>query len=277
MANSQKTHVFGGNSEIHRNFKQELSNSVSTTAQRMTCQWGTERTVRLTTIGVRQATFWRYDGVPETVTSTVTHQLLISDVTMPQGDTTRVTLLARLRDAEDAGAWSQFHQIYGPVIYRYARRRGLQDADAADLTQDVLRAVSQSIDRFEYDPQRGRFRSWLFTVSRYTLSRFRRTSSREVTGTGDSDNLAKLNQHPDNQDQTQWDREYDQRLFEIAAERVKTRVKPVTWRAFWMTAIDGRDPNEVARELDLSLGGVYVARSRVTAHLRESVQQIGQE
>ena len=211
------------------------------------------------------------------MTSTVTHQLSISDVTMPQVDTTRVTLLARLRDAEDAGAWSQFHQIYGPVIYRYARRRGLQDADAADLTQDVLRAVSQSIDRFEYDPQRGRFRSWLFTVSRYTLSRFRRTSSREVTGTGDSDNLAKLNQHPDNQDQTQWDREYDQRLFQIAAERVKTRVKPVTWRAFWMTAIDGRDPNEVARELDLSLGGVYVARSRVTAHLRESVQQIGQE
>lgn len=197
---------------------------------------------------------------------------------MPQIDTTRVTLLARLRDAGDAGAWSQFHQIYGPVIYRYARRRGLQDADAADLTQDVLREVSQSINRFEYDSKRGRFRSWLFTVSRYTLSKFRRKASREVTGTGDSDHLAQLNQVPDaDHDQTQWDREYDQRLFEVAAEGVKTRVNPATWRAFWMTAVDGRDPNEVARELDLSIGGVYVARSRVTARLRESVQQVGQE
>ena len=79
-----------------------------------------------------------------------TAQVSDSGVTMPQIDTTRVTLLARLRDAGDAGAWSQFHQLYGPVIYRYARRRGLQDADAADLTQDVLREVSQSIDRFEY-------------------------------------------------------------------------------------------------------------------------------
>jgi len=194
---------------------------------------------------------------------------------MPPFQTTRVSLLARLRDAGDADAWSQFHQIYGPIIFRFARRRGLQDADAADLTQDILREVSQSIHRFKYDPGIGRFRSWLFTVARYTLSTFRRRGLHEPRGSGDTSFHERLEQEPQpDTGQAEWDHEYGQRLFELAAESVRQKVQPATWQAFWATAVEGRDPETVAAELNLSIGTVYVARSRVTSHLREAIRQV---
>jgi len=78
---------------------------------------------------------------------------------------TRPSLLVRIRDLKDGQAWSQFVKIYSPLIYRYARRCGLQDADAADVTQEVLRKVSRSIGQFEYDRQKGSFRGWLISVA----------------------------------------------------------------------------------------------------------------
>src|SRR5205085_2607216 len=79
---------------------------------------------------------------------------------------TRPSLLVRLRDAGDGPAWSQFVDLYGPLIFAFGRRRGLQDADAADLAQDVLARVCQAVRTLEYDPARGSFRSWLYTVTR---------------------------------------------------------------------------------------------------------------
>ena len=70
-------------------------------------------------------------------------------------NTTRVSLIVRIRDVDDAEAWSQFVDLYGPLLYRYGRRKGLQDSDAADLMQEVMREVSNSIGRFEYDPSVG--------------------------------------------------------------------------------------------------------------------------
>src|SRR5262245_33587255 len=79
---------------------------------------------------------------------------------------TRASLLVRLRDGDDPKAWTEFLEIYAPVVYRFARNRGLQDADAADIMQDVLRSVSSAVGRLEYDAKRGTFRGWLFTITR---------------------------------------------------------------------------------------------------------------
>ena len=85
---------------------------------------------------------------------------------MAEPPPTRVTLLARLKDGADADAWREFVHLYGPVVYGFARKRGLQDADAADLMQEVLRSVARNAGRMEYDPKRGTFRGWLNTVTR---------------------------------------------------------------------------------------------------------------
>src|SRR6516162_3852103 len=87
---------------------------------------------------------------------------------------TRASLLVRLRDAQDQAAWKEFVDLYAPLVYGYVRKQGLQDADAADLSQDVLAAVAGAVGRLNYDPARGSFRNWLFTVVRRKLSNRRR-------------------------------------------------------------------------------------------------------
>src|SRR6202163_743711 len=89
---------------------------------------------------------------------------------------TRASLLVRLRDCQDHAAWGEFVRLYAPVVYRFARRRGLQDADAADLMQEVLRSVSASVGAF--DPRLGLFRSWLFTLAHRRLYDFIQRSGR---------------------------------------------------------------------------------------------------
>src|SRR5438270_7260333 len=105
---------------------------------------------------------------------------------MEQSPATRASLLVRLRDPHDKEAWGQFVQLYAPVIYGFARKRGLQDADAADLMQEVLRSVSRAAGRLEYDPSRGSFRGWLFTITRNKVFNFLEGRSRRLVASGDS-------------------------------------------------------------------------------------------
>jgi RNA polymerase sigma factor (sigma-70 family) len=187
---------------------------------------------------------------------------------------TQPSLLLRLRDARDERAWGQFVDLYAPLVYGYARRHGLQDADAADLTQVVLRAVASAVTRFEYDPQRGSFRGWLFTIVRGKLSDF--LGRRDVCrGTGDSATHRLLEAQPaPDEDSTAWDAEYEQRLFAWAAQKVRSQVREATWQAFWQTAVEGRPGKEVAEELGLSVPAVRLAKSRILARLKALVQQV---
>ena len=82
---------------------------------------------------------------------------------------TRPSLLLRLRDVRDQQAWSTFLEIYQPLIYRVIRQRRVQDADAREVTQEVLLAVANSIDQWETDPQRGTFRGWITTITRHPV------------------------------------------------------------------------------------------------------------
>ena len=97
---------------------------------------------------------------------------------MQESPATRASLLVRLRDGGDSEAWQEFVHLYAPIIYGFARKRGLQDADAADVAQDVLKQVSQSIRGFVYDQEKGRFRDWLRTVARNKVLRFLRQRQR---------------------------------------------------------------------------------------------------
>jgi RNA polymerase sigma factor (sigma-70 family) len=192
---------------------------------------------------------------------------------------TRPSLLVRIRDPRDGVAWGEFVDIYGPLVYDYGRRRGLQDADAADLTQEVLRAVAAAADRFAYDPARGAFRSWLFTVTRTKLLDSVRRQRPGDRGTGDTDvhkHLeAKEADYPcgidEREEGAEWDRAFGQRLLDWAAEQIRGEFRPATWQAFWLCAVEGRPPREASAALGMSIGAVYAAKFRVLARLREEI------
>jgi RNA polymerase sigma-70 factor (ECF subfamily) len=183
---------------------------------------------------------------------------------------TRPSLLVRIRDAGDREAWRQFVEVYAPLVYKFARRRGLQDADAADLTQDVLQAVAGASKRLVYDPERGTFRAWLYTVARNKLRNFLLARQRRR----DDGDPGLLDDQPAREEVEAWEKEYEQRLFDWAAERVRGHFHGSTWRAFWMTAVEGRGATETASALGLSVGAVYIAKSRVLARLREEIKQV---
>jgi RNA polymerase sigma-70 factor (ECF subfamily) len=194
---------------------------------------------------------------------------------MAESPVTRPSLLVRLRDPGDGPAWAEFVEIYAPLVYGFGRKHGLQDADAADLTQEVLRAVARAAGRLVYDPARGSFRGWLFTVVRNKLRNFLAAAGRRERGSGDSDLHDLLCRQPAREDEAAlWEREHQRRLFHWAAEQVRPRVQETTWQAFWRTAVDGHDPRQVAADVGLSLAAVYLARSRVMARLKEEVRRV---
>jgi RNA polymerase sigma-70 factor (ECF subfamily) len=196
-------------------------------------------------------------------------------VLMADPPSTRLSLLVRLRDLSDSDAWGQFVELYAPLVYHYARRRGLQDADAADLTQDVLRSVAAAMGRFRYDPERGTFRSWLFTLVRHQLHHWARSRRFPCNGTsvGDAEVLEEL-PAPQPGEEDQWEQEFERRLLAQAVERARERFHENTWQAFWQTARLGRKAQGVAVGLGMSVAAVYMAKSRALAEVKRQVEQL---
>jgi RNA polymerase sigma-70 factor (ECF subfamily) len=138
----------------------------------------------------------------------------------------------------------------------------------------VLRAVAASLPARGYDPAKGAFRGWLYAVTRNKLNTFLSRQARTVRGSGDPDVREMLEgvEAPDDSEE-QWRREYEGRLIAWAGERVRGEFREPTWRAFWLTAVEGQSGEAVAKEVGMSVGAVYVARCRVLARLREVVRQ----
>ena len=184
---------------------------------------------------------------------------------------TRSSLVLRLRDDRDGDAWRAFVDVYAPAVFAFARRQGLQDADAADVAQDVCRKVAAALRAGGYDAGRGAFRPWLFGVVRNELKMFWRTQGRHARGTGDTDFLRVLAELPEPAAEETWDLEVRRRLFSWACDRVRPTVAPATWQAFWMLAVEGSDGEAAAHATGLTAAAAYLAKSRVLAKLRQAV------
>jgi RNA polymerase sigma-70 factor (ECF subfamily) len=196
---------------------------------------------------------------------------------MVEAPVTSASLLVRIRDGRDQEAWQRFVQLYAPVVYGFARNRGLQDADAADVMQDVLRSVARSAARLKYDPSRGTFRGWLYTVARNKIFNFLEASRHNPgRGAGGEDAREQLESVASTEWEfaKSWDEEYERNLAALAMQRVKDEVQPATWQAFWLTAVEGKQAREAGEVLGMSAGSVYVARSRVLARLKEEVGRL---
>lgn len=193
---------------------------------------------------------------------------------MNEGPVTQPSLLLRIRDSNDQVAWRQFVDVYAPIIHQYASRKCTDDNDAADVTQEVLRLVATSIGRFNYDKNKGNFRGWLFTVTRNQVINHGKRIGK-TRGSGRTDIHEMLDSQPaPNDEQSSWEKEYQQSVFTYACSKVSAEFAESTWDAFQLTAVDGKKAEEAAMMLSLSVGAVYVAKSRVIARLREYVEEI---
>jgi RNA polymerase sigma-70 factor (ECF subfamily) len=192
---------------------------------------------------------------------------------------TRPSLLIRLRDPRDERAWSEFTEIYGPLVHRLARRRGLQEADAQDLVQEVFRAVARAIERYDPDPDRGSFRGWLSRIARNLIVNLLAAQRRHPHGTGDTDMQRLLEQCPDpgGEDSALFEAEYRSCLLAWAAERVRGDFSEAAWQAFWQTGVEGRPAKEVAEALGMTLGTVYQYKSRVVVRIRRELARLEAE
>lgn len=188
---------------------------------------------------------------------------------------TRLSLIARLGDARDAGAWAEFVSLYRPVVMAMARSSGLQDADAEDLTQQVMLRVAGAVERFEPTPDGARFRSWLRTIARRTIINHvtRRRTKRANWSQLDDECLGDESLGDDTISEAMV-LEFRRQVFRVAARMIRGQFQDHTWQAFWWTAVDGRPVKEVADQLGCTTAVVHSARSRVLSRLRQCVATV---
>jgi RNA polymerase sigma-70 factor (ECF subfamily) len=186
---------------------------------------------------------------------------------------TRITLLERLQqDSTDQGAWADFVAHYGPAIRDWCRRWQLQDSDAEDVTQMVLIKVAAKLRTFVYDPGRS-FRGWLRTLTRHVWCDFL-AERQHHTGTN-AKVLLRLQSVPARDDLVRSLHDaFDLELVEQASAQVRRRVKPATWEAFRLTALEGLGGAEAAAQVGMQVAAVYMAKSNVLKLLREEVSQL---
>jgi RNA polymerase sigma-70 factor (ECF subfamily) len=189
---------------------------------------------------------------------------------------TRPSLLMRLRDSADDSAWRTFVATYAPLLYHWCRRAGLQDADAADVSQEALLQVVRSIRTFAYQPQRGRFRDWLGLVVRRRLSRFR-----EQRGRGAAAGSAEAEQFPEQADAApadpEWIAEFNAQVLRVALEKIRPEFEDSTWQVFEQTWLAGRSAAEAAAQAGLSIQAAYVAKHRVLKRLEAEVLHLAED
>jgi RNA polymerase sigma-70 factor (ECF subfamily) len=200
--------------------------------------------------------------------------------------TTRPSLLGRLHNAGDAEAWAAFVDVYKPLLYRYCLKRGLQDADALDVVQRVL----PKVQRFRYDPQKGRFRDWLGTVTRHEVVRkLKELNSLGQPAGGSEPNLAMENLD-DPGDDVVWQQVFYARILESALRTVRTEFDEQKWRVFEAVGITTRPsdaglqvvwqdavPAEVAATFGMPVSEVYKIKSKILKRLKDEVLYLAED
>src|SRR5205823_9147258 len=168
---------------------------------------------------------------------------------------TRASLIVRLPDAADARAWDDFVAVYAPLVYRLARRHGLQPADSDDVVQEVLAAVARSVESWLKRPDRGPFRAWLLRIARnLALNALTRPKSRPLAAGGDNGHRLLQQAANNGEAASQFDLEFRRELFRWAAEQVREHFTDASWQAFWLSTIDEQPVAAVARQLKMSVG-----------------------
>jgi RNA polymerase sigma-70 factor (ECF subfamily) len=204
----------------------------------------------------------------------------MSDHSFEESSPTRASLIGRLKDLGDQGAWQEFFDIYWRLIYATALKAGLSDAEAQDVVQDTLLTVAKAMPNFEYDPGRGSFKGWLCQTTRWRIGDHLRRRARDPAAPQSQEDTARTatieriadpaSLEPD----AAWEADWQKNFMEAAIERVKHKVKPKQYQLFDFYVLKGRPMREVTEKLRVSMAQVYFAKLKLTGLIRKEVRQL---
>jgi RNA polymerase sigma factor (sigma-70 family) len=197
----------------------------------------------------------------------------------PQSTGTSASLLSRLgREAADPADWAEFVSRYGPLIHGWCRRWKLQEADAEDVTQNVLVKLAAKLRTFRYDPSRS-FRAYAKTLAHYAWCDYLESRAQPgAAGTGELEMIGQLDQVAARDElQERLSEAFDREILEAAMARVRSRVEARTWEAFRLTALEGLSGAETAERVGMGIAAAFKAKSKVQRMLREDVKRVQEE
>jgi RNA polymerase sigma-70 factor (ECF subfamily) len=179
---------------------------------------------------------------------------------------TRVSLIQRVREKQ-TDAWTEFFDIYRPLLVAYVHKRGVSEHDAADVVQDVFTRLMTALTEFELDAERGRFLTWLWRVTHNALTDWARR--RAVRDRAERGWIVQRQPADDADADGEWNELYRRRILEAAIERVRASAQPITWACFEGRILAARPASEIAAETGVSINAVYVNASRLLARVRD--------
>lgn len=182
------------------------------------------------------------------------------------------SLLERLK-LHSPEAWRRLVHLFGPLVYQWCRRHGLQAADATDVGQEVFRSVACGIGRFRREQPADTFQGWLWTITRSKIAENWRQQRRQPQAPGGSTAQTRLADlaAAEPAELPAAEPEIGSSLYHRGLQLIRGEFAQRTWKAFWRVAVDGCSPADVAEETGLSVNSVYLAKSRVLHRLRREL------
>lgn len=194
---------------------------------------------------------------------------------------TRRSLLSRLKDWDNQDSWREFFNTYWRLIYDFAAKAGLDDADAQDVVQETVISVAKQMQGFKYDPACGSFKAWLMQITRRRIAdRLRkryRSGDIGVLKVDDSSAAALLDELPDASSsalENLWEEEWRRHMADAAMERVKRLVSPEQFQMFEFSVLQRWPAGQVAEALGVTTIQVYMARHRVGKLVKKEIQRL---
>lgn len=187
---------------------------------------------------------------------------------------TSESLIHRLKDPESTEAWNEFFTLYQPLLVNYFVKCGIERGDSEDLSQDVLLRIAKSAGGFTFDPEKGKFRSWLFTIARNIKNTYFSRQYRDPKLTSESVVLNNIPGPEKDTHEEYWNTEYRRHIFRWACQQIRKEASPKAWDIFWGSTVDEESVISLAEKHDISVGAAYAAKSRVAALVRAEIQRI---
>lgn len=188
-------------------------------------------------------------------------------------NSTRATLLIRIKDPRDTEAWAQFYELYGPLLYRYARARGLGRDDAEDIRSKCYEAIVRQINAFDYEKSRGGFKAWLRTLVNRRVTDLLRKRREPQAASAALRRIPEAGPTPEEA----WERQWKRQHLRYCLDQIKGRVSLENFEAFRLHVLEDRTVEEVSDQLGINANRVHKAKSRILKLVRQKMIEIGYE